>query len=68
MDYMSGFPSSKHGNNYVFVVVDQFIRWSFGYLVIRVLQQRAILSYSSSVFGFILGSHEPSFQIGTICS
>ena len=24
MDYMSGLPSTKHGNNYVFVVVDRF--------------------------------------------
>ena len=24
MEYMFGLPSTKHGNNYVFVVVDQF--------------------------------------------
>jgi hypothetical protein len=26
MDYIPGFPTTKHGNDYVFVVVDQFLK------------------------------------------
>jgi len=27
MDYMSGLPSTKHGNDYIFMVVNKFLRW-----------------------------------------
>jgi hypothetical protein len=61
MDYMSGFPSTKHGHDCVFVVVDGSLRWPFWHHVKRVSQLRPLLGSSLSMFGFILGYHGPLF-------
>jgi hypothetical protein len=37
MDYMSGLPSTKHGNEYVFMVVDRFSK-----MVIMVICKKSI--------------------------
>jgi hypothetical protein len=39
MDIMLGLPRSKGGRDYIFIVVDMFIRFHISYLVIKLMIQ-----------------------------
>jgi hypothetical protein len=64
MDYMSGLPSTKRGNDCVFVVVDHFSK-----MVILVACKKNITAEATAkIFfeksGYTLGSHKPLSQMG----
>jgi hypothetical protein len=45
MDYMSGFPSTKHGNNYVLVVVDWFSKMA----ILTAYKNNVIATYTTNL-------------------
>jgi hypothetical protein len=63
MDYMSVLPSTKHGNNCIFVVFDRFSKMAILTACKKNTWLRPQLSSSLSVYGFVLGSHRQSFMI-----
>jgi hypothetical protein len=63
MYYMSGFPSTKHGHDCVFVVIDRFSKMVILAHVNILSQSRPLLGSSLCMSRFILGYHEPLFQI-----
>ena len=46
MDYMSGLPSTKHGNNYGFMVVDRFSKMA----IMEVYKKNIIVEASTKLF------------------
>jgi hypothetical protein len=64
MDYMSGLPSTKHGNDCVFVVVDRFSKMSIMMACKKNITQKPLLNSSLNECGYTLGSHSLSSQIG----
>jgi hypothetical protein len=58
MDYMSGLPSTKWGNDCVFVVVDRFSKMAIMVLARRASQQRPLPSSSLNESGYILESYK----------
>jgi hypothetical protein len=66
MDYMSGLPSTKWGNDCVFVVVDHFSKMVILVAARRASQQRPLPSSSLNESGYILESHKPLSQIRTV--
>lgn len=64
MDYMFFFPSTKHGNDCVFVVVDKFSK-----MAILVACKKSIIAEATTKLYFErvwvdLGSCKPLYQIG----
>jgi hypothetical protein len=68
MDYMSGLPSTKHGNDYVFVVVDKFSKMAIMAACKKNITAEATAKSSLNECGYTLGSHSLSYQIGTVGS
>jgi hypothetical protein len=66
MDYMSGLPSTKRGNDCVFVVVDHFSKMAIMAPARRASQQRPLPRSSLNESGYILESHKPLSHIGTV--
>jgi hypothetical protein len=64
MDYMSGLPSTKQGNDCVFVVVDQFLKMAILTAYKKNITMKILPSSSSNECGSILGYHRPSSLIG----
>ena len=65
MDYMPGLPSTKHGNDYVFVVVNRFYRMDIMTTCKKSIITRPLLSYYLSKCGYTFGSLSPLSLIGT---
>ena len=59
MDYMQGIPSTKHGNDCVFMVVDRFSKMSILTTCSRVSQLNPLPSSSLSMCAYIFESHRP---------
>jgi hypothetical protein len=66
MDYMSGLPSTKRGNDCVLWLSIAFLRWRLWLLARRASQQKPLPSSSLNESGYILESHKPLSQIGTV--
>jgi hypothetical protein len=66
MDYMSGLPSTKWGNDYVLWFLIAFIRWKLWLPTRRESQQRPLPSSSLNKSRYILESHKPLSQIGIV--
>jgi hypothetical protein len=46
MDYMSGFPSTKHGNDYMFVVIDRFSKMA----ILTSCKKNVTTTYTTKLF------------------
>jgi hypothetical protein len=61
VDYMSSIPLTKHENDRVFMVIDQFSNM----VALAPCKKSIIVEITSNIlfefFGFIFGSHEPLF-------
>ena len=64
MDYMSGLPSTKHGNDCVFVVIDRFSKMAIMAAYKKISYQNPLLNSSLNECGYTLGSHSLSSLIG----
>jgi hypothetical protein len=65
MDYMSGLPSTKKVNDFVFLVVDRFSKMAIMATCKNNITIEPIAS-SLNDSGYILESHKPLSQIGTV--
>ena len=61
MEYISGLPSTKHGNDCVFVFMDHFSNMDI--MIAYKSLPKSLLSSSSSMFVFTLASRRPLLQI-----
>jgi hypothetical protein len=68
MDYMSGLPSTKQGNDCVFAVVDRFSKMAILTTCKKNITWPTLPSSFSNECGSILGYHRPSCPTGTIGS
>ena len=59
MDFFGGIPMSKRNHDYLYVVVDRLSKMCILMPCKKILQLKKLLSYSSSVFGFILDCAHP---------
>jgi len=63
MDYMYGLPSTKHGNEYAFVVVDRFFKMA----ILMACKKSITIEESSKLFfervWVFFGFHKPLYQI-----
>jgi hypothetical protein len=60
MDYMSGLPSTKQGNDCVFVVIDRFSKMAILTACKKNITRQILPRSSSNECGSILGYHRPS--------
>ena len=65
MDYMSDLPSTKHGNNYVFVIVDRFSKMAIMATCKKNIMTEATAKLLFTKCGYTLGSRSPLSQSET---